>query len=173
MTNAVGTKNMIRMQEQCRLRLIAFSISEVYGDYDGVMSEDVMDTVPIKEMNDYAMTKWVNDVQILNSAEVSNTEFVRLVRRFYGRRRLPADILALEREPLSSAHFYSARSHIRSKRYKKRLARLLEALYLQPGNLSEHMRRTLTRRLTNHVKNRKHAGGEAAPKTVGLLRGKA
>lgn len=78
MTNAVGTKNVLRMQEQHRFRLIFSSSSEVYGDYDDVMSEDVMDKVPIKQMNDYAMTKWVNEMQILNSAEMFNTESVRV-----------------------------------------------------------------------------------------------
>ena len=32
------------------------------------MSEDVLDRVEIKQMNDYAMSKWVNEMQILNSA---------------------------------------------------------------------------------------------------------
>ena len=45
--------------------MIFFGSAEVYGDYDGVMSEDVMDTVPIKQMNDYALVKWVNELQIL------------------------------------------------------------------------------------------------------------
>jgi dTDP-glucose 4,6-dehydratase len=31
-TNAIGTKNIIRLQEQLRFRLIHFSSSEVYGD---------------------------------------------------------------------------------------------------------------------------------------------
>ncbi|MEM2261385.1 MAG: hypothetical protein QXK24_02925 [Ignisphaera sp.] len=39
--------------------MIFFSSAEVYGDYDGVMSEDVMDRVPIKQINDYAISKWV------------------------------------------------------------------------------------------------------------------
>jgi len=50
-TNVIGTKNVIRMQEQKRFRLVFFSSAEVYGDYDGVMSEDVMDKIPIKQMN--------------------------------------------------------------------------------------------------------------------------
>ena len=50
-----------------------FSSSEVYGDFDGVMSEDVMDKVEIKQMNDYAMSKWVNEMQVLNSATQFHT----------------------------------------------------------------------------------------------------
>jgi len=59
LTNVVGTKNTIRFQEKKRFRMIFFSSAEVYGDYGGVMSEDVMDKLPIKQMNDYAMSKWV------------------------------------------------------------------------------------------------------------------
>jgi len=67
LTNVVGTKNMLRLQEQKRFRMIFFSSAEVYGDYDGVMSEDVMDKVPIKQMNDYAMTKWVGELEALRN----------------------------------------------------------------------------------------------------------
>jgi len=78
LTNSIGTKNMIRLQEQKRFRMVFFSSAEVYGDYDGVMSEDVMDKVPIKQMNDYAMTKWVGELQVLNSAAMFGTETVRV-----------------------------------------------------------------------------------------------
>ncbi|MHC3129387.1 MAG: NAD-dependent epimerase/dehydratase family protein, partial [Candidatus Bathyarchaeota archaeon] len=78
MTNAVGTKNILRMQEKKRFRMIFFGSAEVYGDYDSVMSEDVMDKVPIKQMNDYAIVKWVNELQIMNSATMFGTETVRV-----------------------------------------------------------------------------------------------
>ncbi|MEA3335604.1 MAG: NAD(P)-dependent oxidoreductase [Chloroflexota bacterium] len=80
-TNAVGTKNMIRFQERQGFRMIFASSSEVYGDYEGVMTEDVMDRLEIKQLNDYAMTKWVGEMQILNSAEMYDTESVRV--RFF------------------------------------------------------------------------------------------
>ena len=76
--NAIGTKNVIRMQERLGFKLIFTSSSEVYGDYRGVMNEDVMDTVPIRQMNDYAMTKWVNEMQIRNSASAFGTQTVTL-----------------------------------------------------------------------------------------------
>ena len=78
MTNAVGTKNLLRIQEKKRFRIIFFGSAEVYGDYDGVMREDVMDAIPIKQMNDYAISKWVNELQILNSAAMFQTESVRV-----------------------------------------------------------------------------------------------
>jgi dTDP-glucose 4,6-dehydratase len=80
-TNAVGTKNIIRLQERMRFRLIHFSSSEVYGDWPNVMAETVMDEYEIKQMNDYAMTKWVNEMQVHNSAHQFGTGSV-IVRLF-------------------------------------------------------------------------------------------
>jgi dTDP-glucose 4,6-dehydratase len=80
-SNAVGTKNIIRLQERYGFKLIHFSSSEVYGDYEGIMSEDVMDKYEIKQMNDYAMSKWVNEMQIKNSQIKHGTKTV-IVRIF-------------------------------------------------------------------------------------------
>jgi dTDP-glucose 4,6-dehydratase len=80
-TNAVGTKNVIRLQERLKFRLVHFSSSEVYGDWPELMVETVMDDHEIKQMNDYAMTKWVNEMQIRNSTLQHGTESV-VVRLF-------------------------------------------------------------------------------------------
>ncbi len=77
-TNAVGTKNILHLQAKNKFRMIFFGSAEVYGDYDREMREEVMDDIPIKQMNDYAISKWVNELQILNSAEMANTETVRM-----------------------------------------------------------------------------------------------
>ena len=77
-TNAVGTKNVLRMQEREGFDAVYFSSSEVYGDYAGIMAEDVMDRVEIKQMNDYAMSKWVNEMQVQNSAAQFGTRSVRV-----------------------------------------------------------------------------------------------
>jgi len=63
-TNVVGTKNIIRLQERHHFKLIHFSSSEVYGDWPDLMVETVMDEHEVKQLNDYAMTKWVNEMQI-------------------------------------------------------------------------------------------------------------
>jgi dTDP-glucose 4,6-dehydratase len=57
---------------------VFFSSSEVYGDYDDVMHEDVLMTRPIRQMNDYAISKWVSELQIMNSADRHGTETVRV-----------------------------------------------------------------------------------------------
>jgi dTDP-glucose 4,6-dehydratase len=77
-TNVVGTKNMLRLQEQQKFRMVFFSSAEVYGDYDGLMSEDVMERIPIKQMNDYAISKWAGELQCLNHATMFGTETVRV-----------------------------------------------------------------------------------------------
>jgi len=80
-TNCVGTKNIIRLQERLHFRLIHFSSSEVYGDWPNLMVETVMDEYEVKQLNDYAMTKWVNEQQVRNSVTQYGTETV-VVRLF-------------------------------------------------------------------------------------------
>ncbi|MFC1984480.1 NAD-dependent epimerase/dehydratase family protein [Chloroflexota bacterium] len=109
LTNVIGTKNLIRLQEDRRFRMIFFSSAEVYGDYDGVMTEEIMDKIPIKQMNDYALTKWVGELQVLNSQAMFGTETVRVrpvnaygPHEYYGSYRgvIPAFIYkALHDEP--------------------------------------------------------------------------
>jgi len=80
-TNAVGTKNMIRLQIADSFRLVHFSSSEVYGDWPDLMVETVMEQYEIKQLNDYAMTKWVNEMQVRNATAQYGTESV-VVRLF-------------------------------------------------------------------------------------------
>lgn len=77
-TNVIGTKHLLNLQERLRFRMIFFSSAEVYGDYDQLMSEEVMDRIPIKQMNDYAITKWAGELQCLNAATMFGTETVRV-----------------------------------------------------------------------------------------------
>ena len=80
-TNVIGTKHLIRLQERLDFGLIFVSSSEVYGDYQGTMEEDVPERVAIHLLNDYAMTKWVAEMQIRNSARMFGTRSV-IVRLF-------------------------------------------------------------------------------------------
>ncbi|RCK76499.1 MAG: dTDP-glucose 4,6-dehydratase [Ignavibacteriae bacterium] len=77
-TNVIGTKNILRLQEKHRFKMIFFSSAEVYGDYDGLMTEDIMEKIPIKQMNDYAISKWAGELQCLNSAAMFGNEIVRV-----------------------------------------------------------------------------------------------
>lgn len=77
-SNVIGTKNLIRLQEKKKFRMVFFSSSEVYGDWKDIMAEDVMDKHEVRQLNDYAMSKWVGEQQIMNSAEQFGTESVRV-----------------------------------------------------------------------------------------------
>jgi len=77
-SNAIGTKNILRFQEERKFRMIFTSSSEVYGDWSGLMSEEVMMERPIQQMNDYAISRWVNEMQIMNSADRFGAETVRV-----------------------------------------------------------------------------------------------
>lgn len=80
-TNLIGTKHIIRFQEKLKFRMIFFSSAEVYGDYSGIMVEDIMEKRPIADtyqMNDYAITKWAGELMCMNSAIMYGTEMVRV-----------------------------------------------------------------------------------------------
>ena len=77
-TNVIGTKNLLAMQRDYGFRLVFFSSSEVYGDYDCVMSEDVMEKHSILQLNDYAMTKWVGEMQVRNAEKAFAAQTVRV-----------------------------------------------------------------------------------------------
>jgi dTDP-glucose 4,6-dehydratase len=77
-TNVIGTKHVLRLQERQRFKLVFASTSEVYGDTDESMREDLMDRQEIRQLNDYAISKWVNEQQILNAAAMFGTETVRV-----------------------------------------------------------------------------------------------
>ena len=79
-TNVIGTKHVLRLQEKLGFRMVFFSSAEVYGDYTGVMSEDVMVDNPIcdtYQMNDYAISKWAGELMCMNSSKMFGTEIVR------------------------------------------------------------------------------------------------
>jgi dTDP-glucose 4,6-dehydratase len=80
-TNVIGAKHILRFQEKYKFRMIFFSSAEVYGDYEGLMKEEVMEINSIKDtyqMNDYAISKWAGELMCLNSAKMFGTETVRV-----------------------------------------------------------------------------------------------
>lgn len=67
-TNATGTKNVLQLQRVRRFKLAIASSSEVYGERDGRLSED-MPLSPFYLTNDYAISKLVNEAQVANAAK--------------------------------------------------------------------------------------------------------
>lgn len=83
-TNAIGLKNILRMQEKKRFRLVHFSSSEIYGELktpSGYLKEEFSENLPLKQNNDYAISKWANELQIRNSIATQKTETL-IVRLF-------------------------------------------------------------------------------------------
>jgi dTDP-glucose 4,6-dehydratase len=76
--NVFATKNLLRLQDTHRFRMIFCSSSEVYGDWNGPMSEDVMDANEVRQLNDYGLTKWISEIQVMNHSRMANTENVRV-----------------------------------------------------------------------------------------------
>ena len=80
-SNVIGLKNILRLQEKMGFKLVHFSSSEVYGDYEGIMYEDLLSEKPIPQLNDYALSKRVNEQQIKNSQIQFDTKSV-IIRIF-------------------------------------------------------------------------------------------
>ncbi len=81
-TNVIGTRNILEWQKKKGFKLIFASSSEIYGDVSiGVLKEDTPLNQSIIQQNDYAVTKWVNEIQIMNFEKRFCNECVRL--RFF------------------------------------------------------------------------------------------
>jgi dTDP-glucose 4,6-dehydratase len=78
LTNQLGTRNMLKIQKKYGFKMIHFSSAEVYGDYHDIMMEDVMERVPVRQLNEYAIDKWCNELQIMSFAEMHGNQCVRV-----------------------------------------------------------------------------------------------
>lgn len=77
-TNVIGTRNILEWQKKKRFRLIFASSSEIYGDkHADILKEDMPLNYSIIQPNDYAVTKWVNEIQIMNFEKRFGIEAVR------------------------------------------------------------------------------------------------
>ncbi|MCH9030889.1 MAG: NAD(P)-dependent oxidoreductase, partial [candidate division Zixibacteria bacterium] len=81
-TNVIGTRNILEWQKRKGFKLIFASSSEIYGDnHDDILTEDFPMKHAIVQQNDYATSKWVNEVQIMNFERRYDSQIVRL--RFF------------------------------------------------------------------------------------------
>jgi dTDP-glucose 4,6-dehydratase len=78
-TNVIGTRNILEWQKRKKFRLIFASSSEIYGDKPvNVLKEELPMQESIIQHNDYAVTKWVNEIQIMNFQKRFKSEIMRL-----------------------------------------------------------------------------------------------
>jgi dTDP-glucose 4,6-dehydratase len=81
-TNVIGTRNILELQRHHDFKLIFASSSEIYGDiHSEILTEDIPLNRSIIQHNDYATTKWVNEIQIMNFEKRFDSQIVRL--RFF------------------------------------------------------------------------------------------
>lgn len=78
-TNVIGTRNLLEIQKKKGFKMIFMSSSEIYGDTEAdYLHEDLPLERPILPLNDYAMSKWVNEVQIMNFEQRYGNPVMRL-----------------------------------------------------------------------------------------------
>lgn len=80
-SNVIGTKNILRLQEEFQFRLIFASSSEVYGERDTPRLDEGLRLDPMLLSNDYAISKLVNEAQIQNAIRRDGSE--SMILRFF------------------------------------------------------------------------------------------
>ena len=85
-TNVIGLKNILHFQQKKRFRLVHFSSSEIYGEVNlrsgELIREDLSNETPLFQTNDYAISKWVNELQIRNACALDRRLETLTVRLF-------------------------------------------------------------------------------------------
>ncbi|SHJ02486.1 NAD-dependent epimerase/dehydratase family protein [Desulfosporosinus lacus] len=78
-TNVIGTRNILEWQLKKGFKLIFTSSSEIYGEaMEPILTEDLPLKKTIIQHNDYALTKWANEVQVINFEKKFESPIVRL-----------------------------------------------------------------------------------------------
>ncbi|SDI23512.1 NAD-dependent epimerase/dehydratase family protein [Desulfosporosinus hippei] len=78
-TNVIGTRNILEWQLKKGFKLVFTSSSEIYGEaIEPLLTEDLPLKKTIIQHNDYALTKWANEVQVINFEKKYESPIVRL-----------------------------------------------------------------------------------------------
>jgi dTDP-glucose 4,6-dehydratase len=81
-TNVIGTRHILELQRRHAFKLVFASSSEIYGDrHEEILHEEIPLQSAILQHNDYATTKWVNEIQIMNFERRFESQVMRL--RFF------------------------------------------------------------------------------------------
>lgn len=78
-SNVIGLRNILELQKILGFKLIHASSSEIYGDIQAEAISEDMDPMP--QENDYAISKWVNELQCKNFQKRYGSEI--MVLRFF------------------------------------------------------------------------------------------
>lgn len=89
-------------------------------------------------------------------------EYIRVTMGYYSRSGVPPSALHVRAQALSSAYLMSARSHIRSARYRIGLQRVAAGLLLHPGNLRPRTAKLILHGLLAHRRFRARTATRAA-----------
>jgi len=75
-TNVIGLRNILELQKKFGFKLIHTSSSEIYGDIKvDYLKEDI---IPSYQENDYAISKWVNEMQCKNFTKRYGNEIMTI-----------------------------------------------------------------------------------------------
>jgi dTDP-glucose 4,6-dehydratase len=81
-TNVIGGRHVMELCDFLSIQLVFMSSSEAYGETpQELMRESDTDEYPLRHHNDYAMSKWINEQQIMNMERERNLQCVRV--RFF------------------------------------------------------------------------------------------
>lgn len=81
-SNLIGTHNVLDLSERFGAKVVFASTSEIYGECEApVLSEELSELVPLRQPNEYALSKWANEQQIMNFEARHDVDVVRL--RFF------------------------------------------------------------------------------------------
>ena len=155
-SNTIGLKNILQLQNIYKFKLIHFSTSEVYGDLKEKVKENVMNKKEVQQLNDYALSKWVNEIQIKNNNQINKKNQTVVVRLFntYG----PGEHYHSYRSVTSKFLYHAMhklpitvyKNHIRSSTY----------IYDCVNALSKIAKRFISGRTYNICSSKYHSMGE-------------
>ena len=78
-TNVIGTRNILELQKKHGFKLIFTSSSEIYGEVNSsFLFEELSEKEPLRQSNDYAISKWVNEQQIMNAEAQAGSPIMRI-----------------------------------------------------------------------------------------------
>jgi dTDP-glucose 4,6-dehydratase len=80
-TGAIGTRNILELTKRAGARLAFASSSEIYGEVEADWLYEDLDKAALYQPNEYALSKWTSERQVVNFQQRYGLDAVRL--RFF------------------------------------------------------------------------------------------